>query len=116
MAETRNIEVDEIRIAKFSTDGYGEKVVTDAAEIDKIVTLIGAQGEECPDYVHSPQLTNFRIELYKGSKPLTGIGVAGDFVCRDGEWYFISDSSLEEELMRCTEDVPVDKVEGCTFA
>lgn len=102
-------QIDEIHIAKLPGGGYGEAVVRVPEEINRIVELISEPAEECPDYVHSPQVRGFRIELYQRSKLIERIGVTGNYLHRDNEWYFMPTSFLEEELIKCAEDVSLIK-------
>jgi len=115
MLETISPEqVNKICIGKFSTSGNGEKTVDDPKEIKKIVSLLQKEAERCPYFVDTPELTSFRIDLYKDQDIVESISVAGDFFCRDEdeEWYFMR--GLEKTLKKCTQGILLAKA-TCAF-
>lgn len=115
MLKTKKAQVNRIRILKLSTGSHGVKTIEDPEEINRILKLIEKEAEKFPYFVHSPQRQMFRIELYNDQELLEGIGVSGDFVFRENEWCLMRDSSLNEELVRSTKNVPLTKIGPCTF-
>jgi hypothetical protein len=111
----RTNEPNRIRITRFVEGGYGDKIVDTPVEIEKIAELTQREAEKCPYFDDNPALPMFRIELYSGAELIERIGVTGDFVCRNDEWYLMPDSSLAEELRKCTEDVQFAQMPPCAF-
>ena len=119
MEKTIHTQINKIRIGTFSIEGIGGKWIEDPTKIKRLVELIEQmeqKAEECPYFVDSPELARFRIEFYKDKEhdPFYTITVAGPFIRRDDEWYWIGHSSLQEELVKCTKDIAPTKI-GCTF-
>ena len=108
-------QANRIRITTFVEGKYGDKFIDARAEIEKIVRLVRGKAEEFPYFVDSPELAMFRIEFYSDEQLLERIGVTGDFIHRDNEWYLMRDSSLTEELNRYTGDVHFSQMPSCTF-
>lgn len=106
-------EIDRIEIAKFSIkSGSGIKVVNDPKDIGKIVEILQQPFEKFEDFVHSPLLPMFRIELFQRDKMVLRIPVAGNFVKKSDDWYLMTNPELLKELMRKTKNIPLQKMQA----